>query len=51
MLAEIVDDALGSWFDADLLADHLEAERAERVQMLRALPRGKDNDDDEEEDE
>jgi hypothetical protein len=46
VLADVVDDAVRSWFDLDLYDEQLEMQEEERTQMLRALPRGRDDDDD-----
>lgn len=40
VLAAIVENAIREWVDLNVYAEHVERERRERVQMLRALPSG-----------
>jgi hypothetical protein len=45
-LAQLVRDAIEARLDLDVLAEHREAEERDQTQILRALPTG-DSDDDE----
>jgi hypothetical protein len=49
VLAAIVRVALEAQFDMDRVADERETEREDRIQMFRALPRGKEDDYDDDE--
>ena len=40
VLASIVDVAIVEWMDLDIYSEHVDREREERVQMLRALSSG-----------
>jgi hypothetical protein len=40
VLAGLVDDEIGSWFDYDRLQDEIEAEAEDRTVLMRALPAG-----------
>jgi hypothetical protein len=40
IIAEVIGTAIEEWFDTQKLAEQIECERADRTELLRALPRG-----------